>query len=62
MGQDLAFLRRGRTWAFLKIEGKVPVLKERLASLERIGGRVNAYFLSKVVGRESRLDDLLGSE
>ena len=40
----------------------MPVLKEWLASLERIGDRVNAYFLSKVVGRESRGDDLLGSE
>ena len=40
----------------------MPVLKERLASLERIGDRISANFLSKVVGRESRGDDLLGSE
>ena len=47
VGSRLGFLRRGRTWLLLKIEGKVPVLKEKLASLERI----RAYFLSKVVGR-----------
>ena len=48
--------------ALLKIEGKTPVLKERFASLERIGNRIRAYFLRKGVGRESRGDDLLGSE
>ena len=50
-----------KTW-LLRIGGKVPALKERLASSERIGDRIRAYFLSKVVGRESRGDDLLGSE
>ena len=62
LGQDLAFLRRGRTWVLLKIEGKMPVLKKRFASLERIRDRISVYFLSKWVGRESREDDLLGSE
>ena len=62
LGSRLGFLRKERTWALSKIEGKIPVLKERFASLERIGDRIRMYFLSKGVGRESRGDDLLGSE
>ena len=44
------------------MEGKVPVLKERYVSLERIGDRIRAYFLSRGVGRESREVVLMGSE
>ena len=43
-GIEAFFFNRGRTWALLKVEGKTPVLKERLASLERMGDRIGEYF------------------
>ena len=39
--------------------GKTPLLKERLASLERMGDRIGEYFLRGEVGRGSRGDVLL---
>ena len=43
------------------MEGKTPVLKERLASLERMGDKIGEYFFSMEVGRGSRGDVLLGN-
>ena len=43
------------------MEGKTPVLKERLASLERMGDMIGEYFFSMEVGKGSRGDVLLGN-
>ena len=36
------------------MEGKIPVLKERLTSLERMGDRIWEYFFSREVGRDQK--------
>ena len=38
------------------MEGKIPVLKERLASLERMGDKIREYYFSMEVGRGSKGD------
>jgi len=54
------FLRRGETIDSLRVERKLPELRERLTMLVIVGMRIEEHSLRSQVGKGSEWDCLLG--